>query len=105
MIMSTFADAINNRQLMTNLLRYLLCALSVMCSAMLAGQPGFRLMTFDDMVEEAPLVSRMVRDGQGMMWFSTSDGLYRFDGYVREQFPQGVQGWKIRHHAVSCRVL
>lgn len=84
--MSTFAHAINNRQLMTNLLRYLLCTLSVMCSAMLAGQPRFRLMTFDDMVEEAPLVSRMVRDGQGMMWFSTSDGLYRFDGYEFRNF-------------------
>ena len=50
------------------------------------AQPCYRLMTYDDFNSSASLVSRIVRDGHGMVWFATSDGLYRYDGYDFRNF-------------------
>ena len=50
------------------------------------AQPRYRLMTYDDFNGSASQVSRIVRDGHGMVWFSTSDGLYRYDGYDFRNF-------------------
>ncbi|MBR1401837.1 MAG: helix-turn-helix domain-containing protein [Prevotella sp.] len=50
------------------------------------GQTRYRLTTFEDFNNETSKVSRIVRDGQGMIWFSTNDGLFRYDGYEFRNF-------------------
>ena len=66
-------------------LRCLLLLLSLGCWEALA-QPRLRLMEFEDFNQQVSQVSRIVRDGQGMIWFSTNDGLFRYDGYEFRNF-------------------
>lgn len=54
--------------------------------AAVTGQPKYRLMEYDGFNNAAGKVMRIVRDNQGMMWFGTSDGLYRYDGYEFRNF-------------------
>lgn len=50
------------------------------------SQPRLRFIEYEDFNHQVTHVSRMVRDGQGLMWFSTNDGLFRFDGYEFKNF-------------------
>lgn len=45
------------------------------------SQPHYKIIDYKKLNESVTMVNRIVRDNQGMMWFATDDGLYRYDGY------------------------
>ena len=50
------------------------------------AQPHYRIIDFAKLNNSVTQVNRIVRDKRGMMWFSTNDGLYRYDGYDFQNF-------------------
>lgn len=50
------------------------------------AQPNYKIIDFAKLNNSVTQVNRIVRDGQGMMWFGTNDGLYRYDGYEFSSF-------------------
>ena len=49
-------------------------------------QPHYQIVGYEKLNNKVTITNRIVRDGQGMMWFSTNDGLYRYDGYEFRNF-------------------
>ena len=45
------------------------------------AQPHYKIIDYKKLNDAVTTVKRIVRDNQGMMWFATDDGLYRYDGY------------------------
>ena len=45
------------------------------------AQPHYKINDYAKLNDEVTVVHRIVRDNNGMMWFATNDGLYRYDGY------------------------
>ena len=62
--------------------------LSFLLLVQLSGkaQPHYRIIDFAKLNNSVTQVNRIVRDKRGMMWFSTNDGLYRYDGYDFQNF-------------------
>ena len=50
------------------------------------AQPQCKIVGYDKLNNAVSQVNRIVRDGNGMMWFATTDGLYRYDGYEFKNF-------------------
>ena len=50
------------------------------------AQPRYRINHYEQLNNVVTQVNRIARDGQGMMWFATNDGLYRYDGYEFRNF-------------------
>ena len=59
------------------------CVIAVLT---VVAQPRYRIIDFAKLNNSVTQVNRIVRDGQGMMWFGTNDGLYRYDGYEFSSF-------------------
>lgn len=86
------------------LLRYFLVILAFW-SAGLQAQPGS--LSFERVSTQKWLYQRnitsMVQDAEGYIWFGTSNGLYRFDGYAVEEFkydPHNVNS--LPHNNINC---
>lgn len=47
----------------------------------IVAQPHYKIIDYAKLNDAVTMVHRIVRDNYGMMWFSTDDGLYRYDGY------------------------
>lgn len=45
------------------------------------SQPRYKIIDYKKLNDAVTTVSRIARDNQGMLWFATDDGLYRYDGY------------------------
>ena len=60
--------------------------LSLMATMTALAQPHYKIIDFAKLNSKVTQTNRIVRDGQGMMWFSTNDGLYRYDGYEFRNF-------------------
>ena len=50
------------------------------------AQPRYKVIDFSKLNDVVTQVNRIVRDGRGMMWFATDNGLYRYDGYEFQSF-------------------
>lgn len=59
---------------------------AVMGMAVMGTTPQFQIVGYDKLNDAVSQVNRIVRDGNGMMWFATTDGLYRYDGYEFKNF-------------------
>lgn len=59
------------------------CVMAVLTAL---AQPNYKIIDFAKLNNSVTQVNRIVRDGQGMMWFGTNDGLYRYDGYEFSSF-------------------
>ena len=59
------------------------CVIAVLT---VVAHPRYRIIDFAKLNNSVTQVNRIVRDGQGMMWFGTNDGLYRYDGYDFSSF-------------------
>lgn len=64
----------------------MLCVFVLFTSLWIFAQPHYRIISFDKLNDRVTQVNRIVRDGQGMMWFATNDGMYRYDGYEFKNF-------------------
>lgn len=60
--------------------------LSLMATMTALAQPHYKIIDFAKLNSKVTQTNRIVRDRQGMMWFSTNDGLYRYDGYEFRNF-------------------
>ena len=47
----------------------------------MTAQPHYKIIDYEKLNNQVTTVNRIVRDVHGMMWFSSDDGLYRYDGY------------------------
>lgn len=47
----------------------------------MTAQPHYKIIDYEKLNNQVTIVNRIVRDVHGMMWFSSDDGLYRYDGY------------------------
>ena len=45
------------------------------------AQPHYKIIDYTRLNDAVNAVHRIVKDNDGMMWFATDDGLYRYDGY------------------------
>ena len=45
------------------------------------AQPRYKIIDYKKLNDAVTTVNRIARDNQGMLWFATDDGLYRYDGY------------------------
>lgn len=45
------------------------------------AQPHYKIINYEELNNQVTTVNRIVRDTHGMMWFSSDNGLYRYDGY------------------------
>ena len=59
---------------------------SCLLSPAVLAQPRYKIIDFSKLNDAVTQVNRIVRDSQGMMWFGTSEGLYRYDGYEFRSF-------------------
>ena len=67
-------------------IRYTLTCLLLLLVSCTMAQPHYQIISYEKLNNKVTRINRIVRDGQGMMWFSTNDGLYRFDGYDFKNF-------------------
>lgn len=65
---------------------YCLIFVLLMDTVQVVANPGYKIINYEELNNAVSRVERIVRDGQGMMWFATSDGLYRYDGYEFKGF-------------------
>lgn len=68
------------------IIRHILTCLLLLLAITAQAQPRYQIVGYEKLNNKVTQVNRIVRDGQGMMWFSTNDGLYRFDGYEFRNF-------------------
>ena len=62
--------------------RYMVIAvMMLMMVVTVMSQPRYKIIDYKKLNDAVTTVNRIVRDNQGMMWFATDDGLYRYDGY------------------------
>ena len=66
--------------------RLLLWGVLLLTALGVRSQPRLRLIEFEDFNRQVSQVSRIVRDGRGMIWLATNDGLFRYDGYEFRSF-------------------
>ena len=65
-----------------NLKRYLsIFSILLFSITHLTAQPHYKIIDYEKLNNQVTIVNRIVRDVHGMMWFSSDDGLYRYDGY------------------------
>lgn len=60
---------------------FLTVVLTLVMLTSAVSQPHYKIIDYKKLNESVTMVNRIVRDNQGMMWFATDDGLYRYDGY------------------------
>lgn len=60
----------------------LLSCMATYCDA----QPNYKVSSYSKLNNSVSSIRRIVRDGNGLMWFATNDGLYRYDGYEFKNF-------------------
>lgn len=64
------------------MLKKIFAALTLMMATVAAvAQPACEIVKYDDLRKRVWNVSYILQDNKGFMWFSTTNGLYRFDGY------------------------
>ena len=69
-----------------HIVRHILTCLLLIIATGSKAQPRYQILSYEKLNNKVTRTNRIVRDGQGMMWFSTNDGLYRYDGYEFRNF-------------------
>ena len=90
-------------QKMIPLLRktYIACILSLLALAATA-HPMYRVVNYDAYTKNLIDMRQIGQDRKGFIWVSTSDGLYRFDGYMFKGFkPQNCSGGALTSDAIE----
>lgn len=72
--------------IMNKLRSVLLALLLCLPLASAISQPRYKIIDFAKLNDAVTQVNRIVTDGNGLMWFSTNNGLYRYDGYEFRSF-------------------
>ena len=68
--------------------------LFIFCSALLSSQPlRFERISAEEGLPDATITC-IIKDRLGFMWFGTTDGLIRYDGYSFRQFQKGPANHK-----------
>lgn len=66
------------------------------------GQDNYRVQCYDIMTADILDMHSVVQDGRGFIWISSSDGLYRFDGYKMQDFrPKASDGTGVSSYDVK----
>ncbi len=73
----------SNRHILLHILTSLLLLLA---TTVVQAQPRYQINSYEKLNGRVTHVNRIVRDTQGMIWFSTNDGIYRYDGYEFQNF-------------------
>lgn len=75
---------------MRKILAFLFLCLLLMHSHTAKSQPDCRITRYSELNHKVWNVSYVLQDNAGFMWFTTSNGLYRFDGYEFQNFKSDV---------------
>ena len=80
--MRTFAGDTTTKMNFVIRTRYLIMVAMLLLAVMgMTAQPHYKIIDYEKLNNQVTTVNRIVRDVHGMMWFSSDDGLYRYDGY------------------------
>ena len=66
--------------------RLILTGFLLLAITVVKAQPRYQILGYEKLNSKVTRTNRILRDSQGMMWFSTNDGLYRYDGYEFRNF-------------------
>lgn len=75
---------------MRKILAFLFLCLLLMHSHTAKSQPDCQITRYSELNHKVWNVSYVLQDNAGFMWFTTSNGLYRFDGYEFQNFKSDV---------------
>ena len=71
-------------------------------SAAAGAQDNYRVQCHDIMTADILDMHNVVQDGLGFIWISSSDGLYRYDGYRMQDFrPKASDGTGVSSYDVK----
>ncbi|MGM9713383.1 MAG: AraC family transcriptional regulator [Prevotella sp.] len=87
----------------THILRTLLSVMLCAATSLSApGQENYRVHCYDHITADILDMHSVVQDGRGFIWISSSDGLYRFDGYKMQDFrPKASEQTGVNSYSVS----
>lgn len=79
----------------------LLSCMATYCDA----QPNYKVSSYSKLNNSVSSIRRIVRDGNGLMWFATNDGLYRYDGYEFKNFKSHSGDGSTCHRTISITCI